>query len=278
MFKLKEYHKDKAYKTYAINIRTPHEYSESGQWATHYCLLNIAFGSRSWWWIIPQIIKPRKKWVDTSKESWSTNPNGGYWNYIDREYGFTITEENLHLHYGIQPGYWSSRDKKNSDHTKLFDIPWKNNSYLGQLFFTPDWAFYDFVKPKNKRGAIDCDKLRQCEQEVPKIKFKFNDYDGEEIIATCYITMRKYHRGTSWCKWLKYFTKPIEYYFLEVSYDKETGYEKGSWKGGTMGHGIQLEYGEDPVEAFKRYGSENDRYKNHGMKNRGYSNIEILKD
>jgi hypothetical protein len=276
MFKLKEYHKDKAYSTYAFNIRTPHEYYDSGHCATKYCLLNISLGSRSWWWIIPQIIKPRKKWVDTSKEVWSKNPNGGYWNYIAREYGFTMTEQNLHIHYGIQPGCWSSRDKKNSDHTKVFDIPWKNNTFVGQLFFAPDWAFYDFVKPRNNRGALDFDKLHAVQESVPKFKIKFNDYDGEEIIATCYLTMRKYHCGTSWCKWLKYFTKSVEYYAIEVEYNKETGYEKGSWKGGTMAHGIQLQYGEDPVEAFKRYGSEDDRYKNHGTKPRGYKNVAIM--
>lgn len=276
MFKLKEYHKDKAYSTYAFNIRTPHEYYDSGHCATKYCLLNISLGSRSWWWIIPQIIKPRKKWVDTSKYEWSKNPNDGYWNYIAREYGFTMTEQNLHIHYGIQPGCWHSRDKKNSDHTKVFDIPWRNNTFVGQLFFAPDWAFYDFVKPRNNRGALDFDKLHAVQESVPKFKIKFNDYDGEEIIATCYLTMRKYHRGTSWCKWLKYFTKSVEYYALEVEYDKETGYEKGSWKGGTMAHGIQLAYGEDPVEAFRRCGMETDRYKNHGTKPRGYTNVQVI--
>ena len=275
IFKLKEYH-DTSYKQYAFNIRTPHEYYESGHCSTRYCLLNIAFGSRSWWWQIPEIFKPRKKWVDTSKYSWSTNPKGGYWDYIGREYGFTITEDSLHVHYGIQPGSWSSRDKKNSDHTKVFDIPWKNNTFTGHLFFTPDWAFYDVVKPKNKRGALDFDKLHDVQRAIPKFKIKFNDFDGEEIIATCYLTMRKYHRGTSWCRWLKYFTKPIEYYSLEVEYNKETGYEKGSWKGGTIAHGIPLAYGEDPIEAFNRYGRENDRYRNHGIKSRGYTNVQVL--
>lgn len=275
MFKLKEYHKDKAYNTYAFNIRTPHEYYESGDCATRYCLLNISFGSRSWWWQVPEIFKPRKKWVDTSKYEWSTSPKGGYWNHIGREYGFTITEDSLHVHYGIQPGYWSSRDKKNSDHVKVFDIPWKNNTFMGQFFFTPEWSFYDVVKPK-KNGGLDFDRLHFNKENVPKIKIKFNDFDGEEIIATCYLIMRKYHKGTSWCRWLKYVTKPLEYYALEVEYNKETGYEKGSWKGGTIAHGIPLEYGEDPIEAFKRYGGETDRYKNHGTKIRGYTNVQVL--
>ena len=67
-------------------------------------------------------------------------------------------------------------------------------------------------------------------------------------------------------------------YYLDLEFSKETGYEKGSWKGGTMGHSITIQYGEEPLEAFKRYGSDEDRYRNHGKKNRGFTNIEIVKD
>jgi hypothetical protein len=130
MFKLKEYHKDQHWSRYAFNVSNPHEYYETGQWATRYCMLNIAFGKHSWWWQIPEFFKPRKKWIETSHYEWSKNPAGGYWEHIRREYGFTISEDNIHLHYGIQPGCWSSRDKKNSDHTKLFGIPWLQKRYV----------------------------------------------------------------------------------------------------------------------------------------------------
>jgi hypothetical protein len=254
-------------------VSTPHEYYDSGSVATKYCMLNVALGSRSWWIQIPQIIKPKKKWVKT--ESNPNNPSGGYWSFIKRQYGFTISEDSLHLRYGIQPGHWSSKDKKNSDHSKVYFIPWKHNTYLGQLFFAPDWAFFDYARATG-RGGINFDALRDIEERVPKLKIKFNDCDGEEITATAHVVMRKYHRGTSWCKWLKYFTKPIEHYSLSVEYDKETGYEKGSWKGGVMGHSIPLEYGEDVVEAFSRYGVGTDYFKYHGKKSRGYTNIQVI--
>lgn len=38
-----------------------------------------------------------------------------------------------------------------------------------------------------------------------------------------------------------------------------------------------MKFGEDPVEAFKRYGTSEDRYKTHGIKNRNFSNIEVIK-
>jgi hypothetical protein len=274
MFKLREYHKEKSYKTYAFNVRTPWEDEDS---RTNYCLLNIQFGKRSWWWQIPPIIKPVKKWVDTSKEVWSTNPKGGYWDYIAREYGFTVSEGHLHLHYGIQPGSWSSKDKKNSDHTKVFYIPWSNNTFMGETYFTPEWFEYWTVEPLNQKGALDFDSMELIRKYVPKFHIKFDDFDSEKIIATCYITMTKYHRGVSWCRWLKYFTKPIRICRLYVDYDKETGYEKGSWKGGILGHSIPLKYQENPVETFQRYGAESGSYKYHGIKPRSYSNIEVIR-
>ena len=275
MFKLQEYAKSD-YWSFAFSLSNPGEYYEKGDYRTNYCNLHFALFGHSWWFRIPELFKPRKKWVDTSKYEWSTNPKGGYWEYIKREYGIYMAEDAIHIRYGIQPGCWSSRDKKNSDHSKVLWIPWKHMTYQHEKFFTPDWHFYDIVHPKNRRGALNFEMERQVRDNVPKIKFKFNDYDGEEIIATCYISQRVWRRGTSWCKWIGYIRKPLERYYLDIEFSKEVGYEKGSWKGGTVGHSIEIGYLENPLEAFKRYGSAEDCYKNHGRKNRGFTNIEVV--
>lgn len=272
LFKLKEYSKE-SHTSFAFSIQNPSEYYDN---TTKYCYLNIALFNKSWWFIIPELFKPKKKWIDTSKESWSKNPKRGYWDFTKRQYGFSFCEDTLHVYYGIQPGSWSSRDKKNSDHTKVFWIPWKNKTFVSEVFFEPNWAFYDVVKPK-KKGGLDFEKLHKIQENVPKIKFKFNDFDGEEIIATCYLSCMEWHHGISWCKWLKYFTKPTIRYKLDISFSKEIGYEKGSWKGGTTGHSIEVQRFEAPLEAFKRYGAAKDYYKNHGQKHRGFTNIEIVK-
>ena len=39
---------------------------------------------------LPAIIKPWRRWVDTSRHDWS-GPNGGYWDTGAREYGFTLS-------------------------------------------------------------------------------------------------------------------------------------------------------------------------------------------
>lgn len=273
MFKLKEYAKSD-YWSFAFSLSNPGEYYESGECRTNYCNLHFAIAGHSWWFRIPELFKPRKKWVDTSKYEWSTNPKGGYWEYIKREYGISIAEDSIHVQYGIQPGSWSSTDKKNSDHTKVFWIPWKSMTYIHEEFFTTEWSSYTILA--DKKGRTDWEEQRLVKDNVPKIKFKFNDFDGEEIIATCYISKRMWRHGTSWCKWIGYIRKPLVKYYLDLEFSKETGYEKGSWKGGTTGHSITIQYGEDPLEAFKRYGSAEDRYRNHGTKNRGFTNIEVI--
>jgi len=59
-------------------------------------------------------------------------------------------------------------------------------------------------------------------------------------------------------KWLKYFVKPEIMYNLEIEFNNEVGKRKSSWKGGTLGHSTPINYKESPLEAFKRYGSEED--------------------
>lgn len=274
MFKLKEYAKNDFW-SFALTISNPHEYYEKGHSRTNYCNLHLAIAGHSWWFQIPELIKPRKKWVETSMHHLVVqNSEGGYWDYIRREYGFSVTEDSLHVYYGIQPGGWHSRDKANSDHVKVFWIPWKNMTFQHEEFFTPEWSSYTILTDKN--GRTDWEERRKIKEDVPKIKFKFNDYDGEEIIATCYISKRMWRHGIGWCKWLGYIRKPLIRYTLDLEFSKETGYNKGSWKGGTTGHSVELAYGQDPLEAFKRYGSSEDRYKDHGTKNRGFTNIEVI--
>ena len=79
------------------------------------------------------------------------------------------------------------------------------------------------------------------------------DYDDEEITATTYTEEREYKKGTSWCKWLSLFIRPKVVRALDISFSAEVGPRKGSWKGGTVGHGIDMLPGENHESAFRRY-------------------------
>lgn len=270
MIKLKEYSKD-GHAYFAFNLRTPWEYEESRP----HNLLNICFFKHTWWFKISELIKPRKKWVDTSHYEWSKNPNGGYWDYIAREYGFSFTEDSLHVHYGIQPGCWSSRDKKNSDHTKVFFYDWKARD-RECILFLDDKGIVKVRYEDDPNGRINFDALEKCRQLAPTFKFAFKDFDGEEIVATCKIEKSIYRRGKGLFKWLQYIMAPEVYKKLDLDFSKETGYEKGSWKGGTLGHSIEMLPGETALEAFTRYGQAEDYYKNYGKKSRGFTDIRKI--
>ena len=240
-------------------------------------VLHFSIMGRYWYISIPQIVRPKMKWVDTSHYEWAKpNPDGtkGYWHVIVRSYGIDFSTDSLHVHYGIQPGEWHSNDRKNSDHTKVFFYPWKLKTRVRYSFYKPDGTHQHTLYEKNHR--IDFKAIQLAEKLVPKIRFRFKDFDGEEIEATCYITEMEWHQGTGICKWLRYFIKPLVVRSLDIRFDKEVGYEKGSWKGGTLGHSIEMMVDETAAQAFRRYGRSYDRYRNHGHKNRMFSDIEVI--
>src|SRR4051812_33783300 len=49
---------------------------------------------------LPAIIKPWRRWVDTTKYKWSDNPKGGYWDTGACKYGFTISDGHLSVGLG----------------------------------------------------------------------------------------------------------------------------------------------------------------------------------
>lgn len=107
----------------------------------------------------------------------------------------------------------------------------------------------------------------KAQERVPKAHFGFEDYDGEMIIASTYIEEMEWKFGTGWFKWLRFFRKSKVRRSLDLHFSAEVGPEKGSWKGGTTGHGIEMLDGELHEQAFRRYcATEHDA--RHGKKYR----------
>lgn len=264
------------YNTYSFNIATRGE-----DW-DHEKTNMVSIHLFKWfvYFTVPEFIKPKTIWVDLSKADWATpDKNGvkGYWNHIRKEYGFTISEGALHLHYGIQPGSWCRDDPENSDHTKVVWIPWQNKRHVRR-------SFYDVVNQSHLKSFYDVDKIpgismydkeREFQESLRHLTATFNDFDGEEIIAKLHIEEREWRHGIGAFKWLSWFVKPTIQRSLMIDFNKETGYEKGTWKGGTIGHSIEMMKGESAQSAFNRYASAIDRYRNHGRKPRNFSNVRF---
>ena len=205
---------------------------------------------------MPQWIKP---WVDPSKSYRDTHA---------KRYGFTVFEEYVHTYFG--PQTWDSLTSK----CKLFEIPWIATRRVRYEFLNVDHSHFCFVAD-NPNGSIRFDDIEDARKRVPKVKFMFKDYDGEINFATCYLEEMEWRYGTGLFKWIGLLRKPIISRRMDLDFEKEVGPQKGSWKGGTLGHSIEVSPGESMLDAFIRYGSEDDHAKYRGKYNRGFSNIRV---
>lgn len=205
------------------------------------CLMVIAFG----WAMrlkLPNIIKPFGKYREHS-----------------RRYGFSLSDmgngyDFFQLYFGPQT-HDSSTTKSWSRH-----LPWKQWRHVRHSIYTPSGEHF-YTEPL---GA-DFREFFAKKEECPKLHFGFEDYDGEMIVATCMVEEREWLKGWGWFKWLSWFSSPKIRRDMDIHFSAEVGPEKGSWKGGTIGHGIELLEGESPKEAFQRYCA-----KTHERKGREY--------
>ena len=98
---------------------------------------------------------------------------------------------------------------------------------------------------------------REIADATPTRCFAFDDFDGERITATTKIEEREWRAGTGLFKWLSWFRRPKNSRSLDLRFSAEVGQRKGSWKGGTIGHSIEMLPGELHNLAFQRYCGEN---------------------
>lgn len=189
-----------------------------------------------------------------------------YENIEHHEYGFTISRSGTvgdSLYLQVQKGR-STLDSTTDKSWGCF-LPWTEwrhvrHSYYGLsgefIAEAPEWGF--------RLGLGSYEDFQKVKDSVPKMLFRFKDFDGEEIMATTFIEEREWHAGAGWFKWLSWFRKPIIQRTLSLEFSSEVGKRKGSWKGGTLGHSIEMERGrggefyEGHLSAFLRYCTENE--------------------
>lgn len=221
-----------------------------------HCRLRISALKRTLIVRIPAIIKPKKTWVDTSKYEWNTGKEGpqGFWDVHEREYGFTYSDKALHVHYGEQTHCWPGTK------SKVYFLPWLNWRHVRTSHYDTERKLY-YTEPKVKTSLGD--NSWQERQDIinlcPSVSFLFKDYDGEEITAKTTIQESEWHFGEGKFKWLSWFKKPMILRSLDIKFSSEVGRRKGSWKGGTVGHSIEMfNVLETHQEAFQRYCDKHD--------------------
>ncbi len=201
---------------------------------------------------LPPILYPQRRKVYPQWDAGTVARLGRnwYWDVETREYGFSYSDGFLQISYGISPGD-SSRDQTWCKH-----LPWTQWRHVRHsLYGLAGEHFWTEAK-----GA-SWEAYRDAKNDCPRVKFAFEDHDGEQLTATALIEEREWHFGTGWFKWLSWFGRPKIRRSLDLKFSGETGPEKGSWKGGTIGTGIDMRSGELHEAAFRRYCDEDHRSK-----------------
>jgi hypothetical protein len=201
--------------------------------------------------ILPAVIKPWRRWVDLSKYEWATERDGvkGYWDQHAREYGFSLNDGHLHVKLGAETG-----DSSTTQDWSCF-LPWTQWRHVRTSIYDRAGRHY-WTEPNG--GFFENYEARKVAEKSCAVTFSFDDFDGETLTVDAIIKEREWHFGTGWCKWLSWFRRPKISRSLDLSFSGETGRRKGSWKGGTVGHSIEMKPGERHEPAFRRYCSQNE--------------------
>lgn len=178
-----------------------------------------------------------------------------YWDIDRREYGFSLSDGHLNISLGRQ-----TMDSSTEQRWGYF-LPWTQWRHVRHSFYGLRGEHVATLPDTGKAYLGDLNRWRS-EREIadatPTISFEFDDFDGERITATTKIEEREWHFGTGWFKWLSLFRKPRISRCLDLRFSAEVGKRKGSWKGGTLGHAIEMLPSELHEPAFRRYCEQND--------------------
>jgi len=206
----------------------------------------------------PPIIKTHRQWHEITSEPTRSKliaegRRPGYWESYRRCYGFSFFEGGVHIHFGAQT-HDSTTDK-----TKVYFLPWRSHRLVRHSLY--DLAGNLFAHLPQKLNYREWPHRWNVERAItdacPTASFDFDDFDGERITATTKIEEREWALGEGRFKWLSWFRKNRVSRSLDIAFSAETGRSKGSWKGGTIGHSIEMLPGELHGDAFRRYCPQN---------------------
>lgn len=199
------------------------------------------------WAIRPYREKVKAKWDEATIKRLGRD---WYWQIDKREFGFTLSEGHLNVSLGRQ-----TMDSSTEQSWGCF-LPWTQWRHVRHSFYGLNGEHVATLADTGKSYRDDpgrFDRERAIEDATPTISFEFDDFDGERITATTKIEEREWRFGTGWFKWLSLFRKPKISRSLDLRFSSEVGHRKGSWKGGTIGHSIEMKEGDLHDSAFRRY-------------------------
>lgn len=189
------------------------------------------------------IISPHKEKVTFRHLSNASREHLGrdwYWNIDKRAFGVTVSNGVAHMAFGRQT------HDSDTDRNKCYFLPWMQWRHVRHSLYDMDGDLF---------CEVSSDWIERQAQEVacPTVLFTFFDFDGEEIGAKTRIEERQWKRGEGWFKWMSAIVPDRVVRSLDIEFSAEVGRRKGSWKGGTIGHSVEMRPGETHEDAFRRY-------------------------
>lgn len=174
-----------------------------------------------------------------------------------REYGFSLSDGFLQVFLGAK-----THDSTTTKSWSKF-LPWTQwRFYRLSLYDTTGAEFWTQIENRGNGTKLrNFDAQREAQERCEKAAFTIDDYDGERINVTTHIEEREWKFGVGWFRWLSMFRRNKVRRSLSINFDKECGPEKGSWKGGLCGTGIDMLPGELHEAAFRRYCEQEHRSK-----------------
>lgn len=180
-----------------------------------------------------------------------------YLDETEREFGFTYSDGHMSFHYGIQT-HDSSTTK-----SKGWFPPWTQWRFVRHSLYDLAGEHFATIPQRERRFTIgdaawrnQWDVESAIKEACPSTSFEFDDFDGERIVAKTKIEEREWRFGERWCRWLSLLRRAKVRRSLDIQFSAETGKRKGSWKGGTIGHSVDILPGELHEVAFRRYCAE----------------------
>mgnify|MGYP000863721478 CR=1 FL=1 len=212
------------------------------------CNFNVMVGQ--WWFRVdlPPIIKPWREWHAVAGDAYWAAHGGGYWDEYPNKYGIGLSPDGF-----VQIWHGAQTNDSTTDKVWCTHLPWTQWRHVRTSYYGLNGEHF-WTEPKHVRGQTwDHQAVWDKRDECPTAKFLIEDYDGQKITATTRIEEREWLLGEKWCKWLSWFSKPRIWRSLDIDFSAEVGTEKGSWKGGLMGTGIEMLPGELHEQAFRRF-------------------------
>jgi len=190
---------------------------------------------------LPQILKP----IVVDK--------GTYKIKVARKYGFSLSEGFFKLFLG------ASYHDSDIDKSWACFLPWTEWEMVRHSLYDKQCnLFFQWLKSKQSKRFYS---MWEHKKDCSAVVFEFDDFDGKRINATTRIEERQWERGVGYFKWLRWFYKSKIVRSLDIEFSEEVGPEKGSYKGGTVGHSIDMLPNETHTSAFKRYCQQEHRSK-----------------